>query len=187
MKTFVYFVRHAEPDFSIKDDMIRPLSEKGIVDTKKVTKVLANRRITAVYSSPYKRSVDTIKDFTENNGLEIITNHNFRERGVGEWVDDFKAFSQKQWGDFDFKLVDGECLREVQERNISALFDVLKTNVGKNIAIAIHGTALSTIINYFSPTFGYNEFWSIADKMPYILCFEFDGLNFVAIEEIEML
>ena len=60
MKTDVYFVRHAQPDFSIKDDAIRPVSEKGMEDTKKVTYTLINKNITAIYSSPFKRAIDTI-------------------------------------------------------------------------------------------------------------------------------
>lgn len=184
MKTNVYFVRHAEPDISIKDDLIRPLSEKGLADTRKVTSALMDKKITAVYSSPYKRAVDTVRDFAERSGLEIIQITDFRERSNGEWVEDFRAYSKNQWGDFDFKLPRGESLREVQGRNISALFDVIKKNPGKNIAVGSHGTALSTIINYFNPSFGYDGFWGIIDKMPYIMCFEFDDVNFECMQEV---
>lgn len=186
MITVVYFIRHAEPDFSVRDDMTRPLTDKGIKDARKVSQALIDRGISVVYSSPYKRSVDTIRHFAENNSLDINTIHNFRERGIGEWVDDFKAYSQKQWEDFNYKLVEGECLREVQDRNIAALLDILRMNIGKNIAVATHGTALSTIINYYNSSFGYNGFRSIANKMPYILCFTFDDMKFLSLEEIEI-
>ena len=186
MKTDVYFVRHAQPDFSIKDDAIRPVSEKGMEDTKKVTYTLINKNITAIYSSPFKRAIDTMKDFAESIGLEIKIDNDFRERKVGEWVEDFKAFSQKQWQDFDFRLAQGESLREVQERNIFALFEVINNNLGESVAIATHGTALSTIINYFNPDFGYTDFWNIVDKMPYILHFRFDGMELEYIKEIEI-
>ncbi len=184
MKTNIYFVRHAEPDISIKDDLIRPLSEKGMVDTKRVTSVLMNRNIDVIYSSPYKRSFDTVKDFSDNSKLEIIVNEDFRERKVGEWVEDFKAFSLKQWEDFDYKIINGESLREVQKRNISALSNVIKNNLGKNIVIGTHGTALSTIINYYDPNFGHSDFWGIVDKMPYILLFKFNSLEFENMEEV---
>lgn len=185
-KTDVYFVRHAHPDLSIKDEAIRPLSEKGTEDTKKVTDTLIDKNITAIYSSPFKRSIDTIKDFAKTTGLEIRIDNDFRERKVGEWVEDFETFSQKQWEDFDFRLAQGESLREVQERNISALFEVINNNMGKSIAIATHGTALSTIINYFNPDFGYDNFWNIVDKMPYILHFRFEGMELEYIKEIEI-
>lgn len=185
MITNVYFVRHAKSDIRVKDDLTRPLTEEGVEDSKKVTTYLMNKKISVIYSSPYKRAVDTIKDFSDNMKLEIITNNNFCERRVGAWVEDFKSYSQKQWEDFDFKLTDGESLREVQERNIAALFEILKDNMGKNIAVGTHGTALSTIINYFRSDFGHADFWNIIDKMPYILCFKFKNMNLESMEEIE--
>ena len=199
--TNIYFVRHAQPDISIKDDMIRPLTEKGIIDTKLVTKTLKDKNISAIYSSPYKRAYDTVKDLAQVIGIEINIAEGFRERKVDTvWVDDFKTFSRKQWDDFDFKLECGECLREVQERNVAALNDVLKNNLGwsqaqpaarpcsrgKNVVVGSHGTALSTIINYFNPDFRYDGFWSIVDKMPYILCFQFENMEFIGMEEIEL-
>lgn len=186
MKTKVYFVRHAEPDFSIKDDWIRPLSEKGMADTRRVTNALRDKGIAAVYSSPFKRAVDTVKDFADSAGVEIITRDDFCERRSGAWVEDFKAYSAKQWENFDFKLPDGESLREVQERNIAALLGVVKENAGRSVAVGTHGTALSTILNYFNPAFGHDAFWGIIDKMPYILCFTFEGVELESVEEVEL-
>ena len=79
-----------------------------------------------------------------------------------------------QWADFSYKLSDGECLREVQERNITALFKVLEKYKDSNIILGGHGTALSTIINYFDPSFGYEDFVEMKHKMPWIVEFEFD-------------
>jgi len=184
MQIRVYFVRHAEPDFSIKDDLTRPLTDKGMADSKKVTSILADKEISMIYSSPYKRAVDTIKDFSESRGIEIIIKDNLRERRVGDWVEDFRAYSEKQWSDFEYKLPGGECLKEVKERNINALLEILAGNSGRNIAIATHGTALSTIINHYNSEFGHGEFWSIADKMPYILCFTFNDMELESVEEL---
>lgn len=183
--TNVYFVRHAEPDFSIKEDSIRPLSTRGSEASKKVTKALLDKKIAAVYSSPYLRAVDTVKDLAENLGFEIKCDDGFRERCNGKWVEDFKTYSKNQWDDFDFALEDGECLREVQARNISSLHKVLMSNRDKNIVIGSHGTALGTVINHYNPDFGYDHFWGIIDKMPYILCFQFEELELKNIIEIE--
>jgi 2,3-bisphosphoglycerate-dependent phosphoglycerate mutase len=186
-ETHIYFVRHAQPDFSIKEDAQRPLSEKGMADVKRVTEALKDKHIKLVYSSPYKRAYDTVRGIAELNGIGINVVDAFRERKVDDvWVEDFKAFTRMQWEDFSFRLEGGECLREVQERNIAALFDVLKNNQGTNVAIGSHGTALSAIINYFNPDFGYEDFWTIAHKMPYILCFTFAGMDFAGINELEV-
>ena len=58
---------------------------------------------------------------------------------------------------------------------MEALKDIIKTNPGKNIVIASHGTAISTVINYFDPSFGAKEFHEVAPLMPWTVLFEFDG------------
>lgn len=102
--------------------------------------------------------------------IEIIDD--FRERKVDSiWIEDFASFSKAQWDDFDYKLSDGESLNEVQNRNISALNNVLEKYQDKNIAIGSHGTALSTIINYYDKSFGYEDFERIRTVMPWIVEF----------------
>lgn len=185
MKTNVYFVRHAEPDFSVKDDLIRPLTMKGHEDAGNIVRVLMDKDIKKVYSSPYKRAIDTISPLAKTLQLEIIEINDFRERRVGGWVEDFLSFATNQWENFDYKLDEGESLREVQQRNIKALNDLINDHLGQNILVGTHGTALSTIINYFNPMFGYEQFMELIDKMPYILCFEFENFTLKQIEIIE--
>lgn len=174
--TTVYFVRHAEPNYDNHDDISRELSNKGLRDRKLVTEFLLDKQIDVVLSSPYKRAIDTIADFAELTDLEIQIIEDFRERKVdSEWIDDFNAFCEKQWENFDYKLSDGETLKEVQSRNISALDTVLKTYNEKNIVVGSHGTALSTIINYYDKTFGYSDFEKIRNLMPWVVKFVFKG------------
>lgn len=174
--TTVYFVRHAAPNLHNHDDLTRELTEQGLQDRKQVTAFLRDKGIDVIFSSPYKRAVDTIKEFADAQKMEIRLDSDFRERKVGErWIEDFDSFCRRQWDDFDFKLLDGESLREVQQRNIRALNRLLKTYGGKNIVIGTHGTALSTILHYFDSSFGYPEFNQIKNRMPWIVSFSFDG------------
>ena len=173
--TKVYFVRHAEPNYENHDDMLRELSARGMEDRKRVTAFLSDKQIDVVLSSPFKRAVDTVKDFADSKGLTVETANDFRERKVDScWIKDFASFSKKQWEDFSYKLSDGECLKEVQERNINALIDVLRRYAGKNIVIGSHGTALSTVFNYYDHSFGYEDFDKIRFVMPWIVEFDFD-------------
>lgn len=185
MMTKIYFVRHAEPDIKIKDDMARPLTERGIIDSIKIKNYLENKSISRIYSSPFKRAVDTIKSFADLIGLEIRLVYDLRERNIGTWIDDFTNFAMRQWEDFGYKLEGGENLKEVQVRNINALYEILEKNRGENIVVGTHGTALSTIIKYFNPNFGYEDFERIRPIMPYIIRFEFDGAEFVSMKELK--
>lgn len=96
------------------------------------------------------------------------------------------SFSKAQWADFDYKLSDGECLREVQERNIRALNFVLEEYRDRTIAVGSHGTALSTIVNYYDRRFGYREFERIRALMPWIVRFTFDGKRCVDMEQYDL-
>lgn len=184
--TTAYFVRHAEPDFTNHNDMERPLTIKGKEDSKLVTDYLRDKDIEIVLSSPYLRAVETVKDFADSFGHTIITVEDFRERKVdGVWIEDFNRFTEQQWSDFNYKLSDGECLNEVQIRNVNALKQVIKEYSDKNIVIGSHGTALSTIINYFKPSFGFVDFQRIRTIMPWIVKFTFQGDELVHIEEID--
>ena len=63
--TTIYFVRHAQPEYSWKDDKTRPLTGEGIADSERVYEVLKDIKLTYAVSSPYKRSIDTIKHCAE--------------------------------------------------------------------------------------------------------------------------
>lgn len=180
--TNVYFVRHAEPNYKNHDDELRELTSKGLKDRNLVTEFLLDKEIDIMFSSPYKRSKDTIQEFADMKNLEIFLIEDFRERKIDSvWIEDYNSFSKKQWEDFSYKLSDGECLEEVQRRNISALNRILEEHEGKNIVVGSHGTALSTIINYYDKTFGYSEFLKIKSLMPWIVRFAFEDKTCVGI------
>ena len=76
----VYFVRHAEPNYENHDDLTRELTEQGRNDALLVTEFLKDKEIGAVWSSPYHRAIDTVKDFADKAGLTIETDYDFRGR-----------------------------------------------------------------------------------------------------------
>ena len=185
--TNIYFVRHAEPNYNNHDDLTRELSPKGMIDRELVTGFLADKQVDVVFSSPYKRAVDTVAHFASLRDLPISMIYDFRERKVDScWIDDFDAFTRKQWADFDYKLTDGETLAEVQIRNIAALQEVVEQHKGKTVVVGSHGTALSTIINYFVPLFGIEEFIRIKSIMPWIVRMSFSDNDCVQIEEFDL-
>ncbi len=61
--TTIYFVRHAKPDYQNHNDRLRELTEKGLEDSRSVTAFLSDKKIDLIFSSPYRRAIDTIKNF----------------------------------------------------------------------------------------------------------------------------
>ena len=73
MSTF-YFVRHAKAGSRGHwkgDDRVRPLSKKGVRQAEDLIDVFKPLKITAVYSSPYLRCVQTIEPLAKDRGVEI--------------------------------------------------------------------------------------------------------------------
>ena len=156
----VYFVRHAQPEFSWADDKTRPLTNEGIADSEKVCEALKDVKLTDAISSPYKRSIDTIKYCAESHRLSIDTDERFREREKGFNGNNLGMF-RKRWEDFDYHEEGDD-----------------------TIILGTHGTALSTILNYFDHSYNCDSFLRMIDFMPYIIRLDFDGRECVKKEEI---
>lgn len=171
--TKVYFVRHAQPDFSWEDDRTRPLTEEGRQDAAMVLDFLKDKKIDRFYCSPYKRSMDTIAQAAAFFGKEILTDERLKEREKGPNSNNHGMF-QKRWADHEYHEEGGESIAMVQKRNIEALHEILEENQGKEIVIGTHGTALSTILNFYDSSFGCEDFLRIIDWMPYIMELDFE-------------
>ena len=186
--THVYFVRHALPVQSHKDDRTRPLTQEGLRDTALVAQVLADKGIDCFYCSPYLRSMDTIRSAAAQYGLPILQDERLRERQAGEGgnvgLRDADSPLRRRWRDFSWHEPGGESIGQVQQRNIAALQEILQENPGKNIAIGTHGTALSTILNFYRPQFGCEDFLRIVDWMPYLVELTFDGRKLLTFREL---
>lgn len=187
MKTIVYFVRHAEPNYHNHNDKTRELSAKGMQDRSLVTSFLEDKNVDIVLSSPYKRAIDTVSEFAKKHEIYIELIEDFRERKVEDiWIDDFNEFCRSQWADFEYKLANGESLGEVQTRNIKALQKVLKQFAGKTVVIGSHGTAMSTIINYYDNKFGYKDFEKIRNLMPWVVKYVFEDGKCIEMEQYNL-
>ncbi len=185
--TQIYLIRHAEPNFRNHSDAERELTPKGLEDRRLVTDFLMDKGIDAVLSSPYRRAVDTVRPFAEAARLPIEHVADFRERRVDSvWIDDFDDFCRRQWADMEYRLSDGESLREVQERNVAALQRVLDAYEGRRIAIGGHGTAISVLLNHFDPAFGYDAFERIRRLMPWAVRLDFQGRTYLGMETFDL-
>lgn len=125
----------------------------------------------------------TIEEAAAAYRMEIHTDERLREREKGNEGNSSGNVLRKRWEDFSFHEEGGESIGMVQERNIVALKEILAANKGKNIVIGTHGTALSSILNYYNPDFDCDDFLRIVDWMPYIIELDFEGEKCVAVTE----
>lgn len=175
MTTTIYLIRHAKPDFSEKQDDIRPLSQEGLQDCQLINQFFEHRSVDHILSSPYKRAYETIVNLAKQKQLRIVCDERFRERQItNHWIKDFNSFARQQWQDFTYHLPNGEALEQVQQRMLAGLTATLQTYPNQSIVISSHGTAISTIIQYYYYDFDYHHFQQLKDLMPFILTITFE-------------
>ena len=178
----VYFVRHAKPETE-GEDRYRPLCAEGMADTALVVRTLGEKKIDAVYCSPYIRSIQTVEGLADSLGLPVNIDERLHERvSGGIWNDREKLV--RRWEDHEFHEKNGESIGSVQRRNIAALEDIFAANDGKTVVIGTHGTALSAIFNYYDPSFGLPEFLRIMKWMPYIVECDFEDGKMISKKEL---
>ena len=182
--TRLIFIRHAESDNNVKNEVNRPLTNFGLKSANRIPKLFLNTSIHHFYSSPYVRTIETIKPLAKQKEMDILLRPNLKERKIGIWVDDFFKYAQKQWNNFDYKIEQGESLREVQKRNIAEVMKIINDHKNQTIVIGTHGTALCTILNHFDRKYNFDYFQSIAKKMPLFIEVRFNGQKLQTIEEL---
>ena len=70
--TNFYLIRHAEKVRSDKTDSNPDLNEKGLLRAHNWKNYFSNKNISKIYSTNYKRTLNTIKPLALENGLEAL-------------------------------------------------------------------------------------------------------------------
>lgn len=182
LQTNLYFVRHAHSTYT-PDEIGRPLSNKGLVDAKRITNILENENIDIIISSPYKRAVQTVEGVAKVMGKEVIIEDGFKERNLSaKPVEDFNVAIAKVWEEPAFYWEGGESNITAQKRGIKATLKVLETYEGKNITVGTHGNIMVLIMNYFDKNYGFS-FWKELN-MPDIYKLTFDKKILIEVNRI---
>lgn len=154
-KVTVYFVRHGKSDYTISTNATASLNERGYKQAEKIADYFENREIAldAIYTSPYRRCVETAEPLADAYGLSYQIIEDFYERtisSVGDKIPD--GFAQAQWADYELKLDGGESLKEVEERTAWALrqlFDEANEKEQDTVVVSTHAMALSVLLNCY--------------------------------------
>lgn len=198
MKT-IYLVRHSEP---IKDNTLPnkdiPLSKNGEELAKNMSEIIFNKNVDELWSSEYKRAIDTAKYISECNNIRINISGDFNERELGNTEGVPKEFWLEQLYDEDVKVEDGESRKEVTERMLNGLNEVLNYS-SKTSVIVSHATAITFLLMHYCELkeaslegkrryFVFNGKTVINDsfKTPEIFKLSFEEAQIISIERIEL-
>ena len=122
MKRHFYFFRHGQRNGI---DAESTLNNTGIAQAKKLAEYLTNKNIEVVYSSPFKRAINTAKEAINNKDINIITDDRLIETAFGFWYSENDKEQQRITENFN--------------RIKSCFNDILENDDHTNIAIVSHG------------------------------------------------
>lgn len=174
-KTVIYFIRHAEPDFSVRDNYVRDLTEAGHKGARELVTKFKDISISHVYSSPYKRTVSTVIPLAQSKNLSVETLSNLKERKSADYQvpsELFQGYGKRQWKDFNFRFRGGESLNDVKNRYNKAIEYILRDSLQhgfKDVIVCCHIAGLMSYLSQFDTIKSYEEYKHFSKIMPLIV------------------
>lgn len=164
--TRLILLRHGESEKNTPEEILDssengyPLTKLGEKQAKNVAGVLSKLDITAVYSSPVRRARQTAEIISEKIKKEVVLENKLWEIRHGEWegkkvtdpsIKEFRLIYNKLSDEDYYKTSrgqSGESWKEVEERVVSFLKEVIKKHKGETVVIISHEGPLMYLLRY---------------------------------------
>ena len=180
----IVFIRHGKAAMAGQDHE-RELDEDGIIQANslKMKLIELGLKNTKVYSSPFKRAVQTIDPFlSEKNGNKAIITNDLEEIHMPKDEKLSKhQIIEKMWEDELFKVGNGISHSEHYNKIKPFLDEVFNKFKSENedIIMITHGVLIGIILKFFFDIkFGFNDWKKMTMPDIYMLSFDKDN-NFI--------
>ena len=158
--TRLFLVRHGATSATQEDRFSgssgAELSEQGRWQAARLGERLSHQNITAAYSSPLSRALDTARIIAEQCGLEPATRDGLREMGHGHWegmkrrdVEEQFAVEYAAWeaDPFTFAPEGGESGLGVLARALPVIREIVTTHPGGRVLVVSHKATLRLVLS----------------------------------------
>ena len=160
MTTRLFLVRHGataateEDRFSGSTDA--QLSEEGRWQAARLGERLARQNITAVYSSPMSRALDTARIVAAHCGVAPVIREGLREIGHGHWEGMKREDVERQFGaeyaaweadPFTFAPEGGESGLAVLARALPVIREIVTSHPGGQLLVVSHKATLRLVLS----------------------------------------
>ena len=157
--TTILLIRHGESEANLASvfagNFNVDLTEIGLAQAQKTAEYVAqNYKVDAVYASDLLRAYKTGKAVADLLSLPVYADARLREISAGKWEGEtFDALPKKYPADFSLWLTDignsrptdGESVKQLGQRILSAVTDIAEKNDGKTLVIATHATPIRAL------------------------------------------
>ncbi|MDO5088535.1 MAG: histidine phosphatase family protein [Leptotrichiaceae bacterium] len=163
-QTNIIFIRHGETDMNRLElyfGHLNPeLNSTGRNQLKKTKKMLKyfEKNIDIVFSSDLKRCVESMEILKINDKIKKTLLKDFREINFGifegktyeQIVEEFPEEVEKMNRDWKiYKFKGGESLKEVMERAVAKLEELVKKYKNRTLIIVTHAGIIKTVVSYY--------------------------------------
>jgi 2,3-bisphosphoglycerate-dependent phosphoglycerate mutase len=173
----VLLVRHAAPVLPGTpgfDEHTRPLTAEGVMAASALGVALGSRSVDAIYSSPYRRAIETVEPLARARQLAVEVIDELREHLLSpEPIAHWRELLALAWQDLDAAPGGAESLRETQLRGLAVLEELRGRHATGCIVIGGHGTIFACMLHAITPRI--DCAFHIAMPMPAVYELEHDG------------
>jgi broad specificity phosphatase PhoE len=159
--TIVYIARHGQTDWNhekrFQGHFDIPLNETGRQQAEALANCLVGKNISAIYSSPKNRALETAEIIGKVIGCEVETVAELREitHGIFDGLTMAEVYSRKddaivRWREDRINVAppDGESIKQCYDRVVPIFDDLVQSNKGKVILIVSHLVVTKSLLTY---------------------------------------
>lgn len=155
--TLIYLVRHAQCTGNVEKRLTGyhdyELTEEGKIQAQNLAKYLENVQFDCIFTSPFKRTIDTVEPIAKKQGLKIETYRDLSEMNFGL----YDGYTWEEVDKLDKKILHNdkkeimgipkqEKTIHVQERMAQIIKNLVKENCNKTILICSHGISIEAFL-----------------------------------------
>jgi probable phosphoglycerate mutase len=158
----ILLIRHGENDY-VKTGKFAGripgvhLNEKGYQEANEIADGLKDVPLSAVYSSPLERAIETAQPLAKARKLKITIAEGLIETDIGDWkgLEIKKARKLPEWKSVQnfpsrFRFPKGESFQEEQTRLVNAMEKIIESHKPDEwVAIFSHADPIKLIIAYY--------------------------------------
>ena len=155
--TELILARHGETDWNaerrFQGHANPPLNDTGRAQARALAEHLADRRLTAIYSSDLRRAAETARIVGTQLGLPVSQLPSLREIDVGEWSGLTVAEVTERYPDGYARhraggdgWTTGETHARLSERIVDAIVEIARGHPDDPILVVGHGAALRALL-----------------------------------------
>lgn len=132
------------------------LSETGNMEVRNLVKKLEKIKISAIFSSPLERAMETAIPISKSKGIDISIKEEVNEIDYGQWTgksieelsadSEWKLFNQQKGR---IRVPGGEAMVEVVSR-MSLIIEKLRRSFEGNVIIVSHGDPIKSVISHYA-------------------------------------